>query len=118
MSTKEKTPAGLNAAGCQLWRSVVDDYELGAHEALVLLEACRVSDRLDRLAIEAAGAPVTIVNVKGDVVTNPVLIEARMQAITLSRLIASLRLPSGEEEGRPQRRGAARAPYGVRRVAG
>ena len=42
--------------------------------------------------------------------------EARQQSITLSRLLASLRLPSGEEEGgvRPQRRGGARAPYAMR----
>jgi hypothetical protein len=112
----EPIPLGLSGAGERLWLSIADAYELDVHEQVLLLEACRCTDRLDRLAEEAAAGTVTVTNFKGDQVAHPAMVEARQQAITLSRLIASLRLPSGEEEEqrRPQRRGAARGSYGVR----
>lgn len=62
---------------------------------------------------------MTTHNVKGDRVAHPAQVEARQQSLTLARLLASLRLPFGEAEGeasRPQRRGAVRGSYGVRRV--
>jgi hypothetical protein len=111
-----KTPAGLAGAGARLWRSIVDEYALDCHEELLLLQACRTCDRLDRLDVEASDNPVTVVNMKGDRVSHPALVESRQQSLTLARLLASLRLPSGEEEDRPQRRGAARGSYGIRGV--
>jgi hypothetical protein len=109
-------PTGLQTSGKRLWRSVSGEYELEIYEQLLLLQACRCADRLDLLAIEASTNPVTVVNMKGDRVSHPALVESRQQSLTLSRLIASLRLPSGEEEGRPQRRGASRGSYGIRGV--
>ena len=115
-----KTPPGLNAAGRRLWRDALADYEFDTHEELLLLQACRCADRLDRLAVEAEGNPVTVVNAKGDQVPHPALTESRQQSITLARLLAALRLPAGEDGGvlsRPQRRGGARGVYGVRAVS-
>lgn len=109
-----KAPSGLATAGQRLWSSVLEDYHLDVHEELLLLEACRCADRLDRLAKDAERAPLTVTNHRGDEVAQPLLVEARQQQITLSRLLASLRLPSGEEGTRPQRRGAARGSYGIR----
>lgn len=118
-------PHGLAVSGESLWRSVADDFELDVHEKLLLIEACRCADRLDRLAAEAADGTVTVTNFKGDQVAHPAMVEARQQAIVLSRLLASLRMPSGEEPAdapggtlgrRPQRRGAARGTYRPRRV--
>src|SRR3954466_1627199 len=103
-------PKGLATAGRKLWRSVVDAYDLDQHEELLLLAACRCADHLDRLAAEAATNGVTTTNARGDEIAHPAIVESRQQSITLSRLLASLRLPSGEEESRPQRRGASRAP--------
>jgi len=104
-------PAGLAEAGAKLWRSVAEGFELDVHEELLLTQACRTADILDRLDVEARANPVTVINVKGDRVAHPALTESRQQSIVLSRLIASLRMPSGEAEDRPQRRGASRAPY-------
>jgi len=106
-------PAGLAATGRRLWESVMADYELDCHEELLLLEACRCTDRLDALAESTAGAVVTT-NVRGEAVAHPAVVEARAQQLTLARLLASLRLPTDDVAGRPQRRGAARAPYGIR----
>jgi hypothetical protein len=122
MSTKSRAPNGLKASGKALWAAVVGPYELEMHEELLLKEACRVADRLDRLHAEADAAPVTVINSKGDRTAHPALTEARQQEIVLARLLAALRLPQGDESeasgglGRPQRRGAPRGVYGVRGV--
>jgi hypothetical protein len=113
-------PAGLSVSGLRLWESVARDYELDVHEELLLLQACRTADRLDRLEVEAADGPVTVANHRGDSVAHPAMIESRQQSITLARLLAALRLPAGEDGGelaRPQRRGGARGAYGVRAVS-
>lgn len=110
-------PSGLSTAGRALWRSVVADYDLDEHERLLLREACRTADRLDRLEKEATRAEVTARNRFGEIVIHPAQVEARQQSLALARLLASLRLPSGTEEARPQRRGAARGSYGIRGVA-
>ena len=113
----DSVPDDLADAGARLWTSVLAEYDLDVHEELLLHQAARCADHLDRLADEAAGKPVTVVNVKGDQVTHPAIVESRQQSITLSRLLASLRLPSGDESDRPQRRGASRGVYGVRGVS-
>jgi hypothetical protein len=109
-------PKGIGKAGRALWRAVTGEYDLGEHERLMLVEACRIADRLDRLHAEAESSEVTVTNHRGDLAPHPALVEARLQAIALTRLVASLRLPAGDEDepGRPQRRGAARGAYGLR----
>lgn len=116
MSKAESTPPGLASSGRRLWRSVVADYELDCHEELLLLEACRCVDRLDALAGQVTGSVLTT-NGRGEPVAHPAVVEARQQSLTLARLLASLRLPSGEVAGRPQRRGAARGAYEIRSVS-
>jgi len=114
-----RAPAGLAATGRRLWRSVLDEYDLDTHEELLLREACRCADRLDALAEIAGASTAVVTNGKGDQAPHPAIVESRQQAIVLSRLLASMRLPSGEADGalaRPQRRGAARGSYGVRGV--
>lgn len=112
-------PDDLGQSGRRLWDATLGDFALDVHEELLLLQACRTADRLDLLAKEAAGSPVTVVNMKGDQVAHPALVESRQQSLALARLLASLRMPSGEVGGemqRPQRRGAARGAYGVRGI--
>ncbi|MUL39707.1 hypothetical protein FZ103_00680 [Streptomonospora sp. PA3] len=112
-------PNGAGASGRKLWCSIVEDYDLDAHEELLLVQAVRCVDRLDEMAAALAEAPLTATNRHGDEVPHPLLVESRQQSITLTRLLASMRLPSGEDDGarRPQRRGAARGAYGFRDVA-
>lgn len=115
-----KAPQGLSTSGKRLWKSILVEYDLETHEELLLKEACRAADRLDKLAIEANSSPTTVINSKGDQIAHPALSEARQQALVLSRLLASLRLPTGEEASstaRPQRRGASRGAYGLRNIA-
>lgn len=98
--------AGLAGA---LWRSVLADYDLDEHEMALLREAVRTVDQLDQLhdAVDQV-----VINGPQGPKAHPALVEARQQRIALARILAALRLPSGDEsEGRPQRRGAPRGVY-------
>lgn len=105
---KTKAPTGLRAAGRALWRAVTDEYDLAAHEVLLLREACRTADVLDELARVVAdeGAMDT------DGRAHPAAVEGRQQRLVLARLLASLRVPDPETGVREQRRGAVRGVYG------
>ena len=114
-----KPPKWMAAAGRQLWDSVLVAYELEAHEELLLREACRTADELDRLAELVERDGLLDESSQGRR-AHPALTEARAMRITLARLLAALRLPAGDEEAgdvrRPQRRGP-RGVYGPRGVA-
>lgn len=115
--TDDSVPDGLDVSGVRLWESVAGNFDLDVHEQLLLLQACRTADLLDRLSDAASRGQLTVRNAKQEEVTNPVITEHRQQSLVLARLLASLRMPSGEEDQRPQRRGAARGSYGVRAVS-
>ena len=120
-NTTQQPPAGLGTEGLALWSAVTADYELDQHELALLAAACRTADRLQDLADALTDAPLTVENKRGDLIVQPLLVEQRQQSLVLARLVASLRLPSGETEDgeliRPQRRGAARGSYGIRGIA-
>lgn len=103
-----------------MWRSVVELYDLAEHELAILRVACRTSDRLEDIANVLAGEKLVTVNAKGDQIPHPLLVEQRMQGQALTRLLASLRMPEeapeDQELTRPQRRGSARAAYGIRGI--
>ena len=84
----EYAPRELQIAGRRLWRAVSDEYELAEHERILLLEACRTADLLDRLAATAAGIESP----------SAVLVECRQQRAVLVKLLAALGLPSGVAE--------------------
>lgn len=107
-----KSPAGLKSGGRRLWRTVTDDYDLGEHEQVILLEACRTVDALQALEDIIVAEGVTNVSPQG-VRAHPALVEARQQRVTLAKLVASLRIPLDDDQvsGRlPQQRVGVRAP--------
>lgn len=107
-------PADLRDAGRLLWESILGAWDIDTWERLQLHQACRVADRLDALAeAERSAGTSMVTNTKGELVPHPALVESRQQAIVLTRLLASMRLPVGDEDDvtRPQRRGGARGTY-------
>ncbi|HUZ56442.1 MAG TPA: hypothetical protein VMU94_28450 [Streptosporangiaceae bacterium] len=108
-----RPPAGMGTPGRALWRSVLRDFDLGAREQLVLLQACHVADVCGRLqeVIDADGP--MLVTADGAPRTHPACRELRQQRITLARLIVCLRVPLGAEDGRTQYRGM-RGAYPLR----
>jgi hypothetical protein len=116
--SKPKAPTGLRSPGRRLWDSVLDDYEFEEHETALLVEAVHTVDLLDLLDARVRDEGPIVASPQG-AKANPAAVEARQQRIALARLLAALRLPSGEEDdeqvtARPQRRSGARGVYGIR----
>jgi hypothetical protein len=114
MTSTNTTPrapasAALGAPGRTLWREITSSIDFDPQELAVLVEACRVKDRLDILdgVIRADG--VTVASPQG-LKAHPALTESRQQQLTLARLLAALRIPDDEDK-RPQRRGGGRGVY-------
>jgi hypothetical protein len=109
----QEPPEGLEESGRRLWTSITAEYELDVHEQLILTQAARCSDLLDRLAEDLQKAPRAITNARGDLISHPSLNEHRQQSLAMARLLAALRLPQGDEDDmiRPQRRGGVRGVY-------
>jgi hypothetical protein len=87
----------LDAAGRRLWREVLAGYVLAPHEVALLVELCRVADRLDRLAVALSVEPLTVPGSMGQPKIHPLYAEARAQAATLAHLAKAMRIPIVEE---------------------
>ncbi len=114
-------PRGSRAGGRRLWHSVVDGFDLDEHELALLTEACRTVDQLDALDTRVRRDGVIVTTSQGER-AHPALVESRQLRIVLARLLAGLRLPSGEagdeqSTARPQRRSGYRGVYGITGVA-
>lgn len=101
-----------------MWRAVLKDYELEEHELALFVEAVRTLDLLDKLDAIVRDEGMMLESPQG-VKAHPAAVEARQQRIALARLLAALRLPSGDEasqqaNARPQRRVGMRGVYGIR----
>lgn len=98
---------GLGARGRRLWASLADSVD-GTKGLVLLEEACRTADRLDKLAALLLGdADVwcsLVADVMGDGSTYELritgaLVEARQQANVLRQLVAALPLKeSGDDD--------------------
>lgn len=111
-------PSGLGSRGRRLWREVTDDHELDASQRVMLEEACRCADRLDRLDDLLRGDIDTWMHLQADegsggqvLRIDSALSEARQQQTVLKQLLAALRLPDEASGKRPQQRGGARGAY-------
>ena len=96
-SATRATPVGLGARGRKLWRELTAD-EPGPAERLLIEEACRIADRLDKLDAQLRGDAEAwlrfVVDDTGAEVTITIdraLAEARQQAVALKALLAELR---------------------------
>lgn len=103
-------PAGLKASGKALWDGVAAVRDIRPEYVSLLLNACRIADRLDDLS--AGDLPLTVENARGDEVANPVFTEHRQQLTTLRAVLASLgvdKLPEVEVEEESFEEAMARA---------
>lgn len=116
-----RAPSGLGASGRALWREINRDYGLAAHEAAVLVQCCRVVDRLDQIEAELSGVPLTVEGSTGQPKAHPLLQEQRAQMRVLESLSRALSIPLPcEEVGRrrsPTAREAALQRWGRGGVA-
>jgi hypothetical protein len=56
----KRAPSGLGKSGQALWKAVNEQYSLAPHESAILVQCCRVTDRLDAIEAELTGAPLTV----------------------------------------------------------
>lgn len=109
MSSRPRSPNGLEAAGRKLWTSVVEDFELADHELAQLEEACRIRDTINALRDVVAVEGYSITSPQG-VRVHPAVSEIRNQQLALARVLATLKVP-GIDDDLPRSRGV-RGFYG------
>lgn len=91
MTDRDETPDGLGEAGKDLWVSVNTGRRLDGPSKILLLNACRIADRLDALDSEIGGRLISY-NQRGDEVINPLISEHRQQYATLAGILARMGL--------------------------
>ena len=88
---------GLGPAGVRLWRKASADCQSDPLRSVLLLEACRIVDRLERLDRQLRGEDWLRFRAKTEdgaeviVYVDRVLAEAREQATALKGIVAELR---------------------------
>ena len=117
-----QAPKGLATRGRRLWREITEAHELDPMQTVMLEEACRCADRLDKLEEKLSGREDAWAHLLarmdfGDEDTRVIelridgaLSEARQQQNVFKQLLAALRLPDAAGV-RPQQRGGARGAY-------
>lgn len=87
-----RSPAGLQAEGKRLWKSVITEFDLESepHKRQILGQACRVADVIAELDEAAEQAPLTVKGSMGQQVISPFIAEARAQRSLLAQLLARL----------------------------
>jgi hypothetical protein len=105
MSGRPKAPAGLGAAGRDLWRSVLDEVPAGllldSHEAELLEHAARTADHVAALEKAIRKDGVTVQAPDGRLIVSPALVEARQQRLLLQRLLGGIAV-AVDEEAQPE----------------
>lgn len=114
--SKPKRPSGLKSKGVRLWDGVVGSgrYELRADELLVLEDACREADLIDRIEKELESASLTERGSQGQPVASPLVQEIRQHRATFRQLVAQLKLPDEDNRAEESRSTAARAAANAR----
>jgi hypothetical protein len=98
-SDLQEQTGGLGPAGRNLWSLMTGGKLLGPMQMVMLLEACRIVDRLDKLDAQLRGVDrewLTLESADPEgstlvVVVDRALSEARQQAATLKGLLAEIR---------------------------
>ena len=94
-------PPGLAARGRRFWRSTLADHELEPAELEVLLEVCRLADRLDELDAAIKRDGVTTLGSTGQLRAHPAIGEHRGCALALGRLLSQLALEDEQGKSMP-----------------
>lgn len=96
-----RAPRTLGGRGKSLWKSIVTDYELPAHDLETLERACQLADLADALKAEVDAGSIMVNTPAHGMVVNRALTEFRATTAQVQKLLASLDLP-GEEDDQPR----------------
>lgn len=92
-SPRPSVPRGLAKRGRRFWRTVVSAYQLRPDELILLENACKSIDLIDKLEAEMVGLPLTVKGSMGQEREHPLLSETRQQRAGLRQTLAQLKLP-------------------------
>lgn len=81
---------GLGEAGQALWDEVTKGRELSVAHKTLLLNACRIADRLDEIDKEIPRSGLTVENHQGTETINPLIPEQRQQLAQLSAILTRM----------------------------
>lgn len=99
-------PKGLQLAGRRLWKDIAGKYELRPDEVRTLEAACKTADMIEQLEDAMKGQEPMIPGSRGQMIAHPLLAEIRMQRITFTGLLRTLKLPDDGAGSRNQQRDA------------
>lgn len=94
-----RPPKGLQGRGARLWRSLHEVLEFSPAESVIVLEACRVVNRIDALDEAIAENGTMVSGSAGQLVVNPAIGEQRQQQAGLARLLTQLQLDVAADGG-------------------
>lgn len=89
-------PDGLGDRSRDLWRQIVNVYDLRPDELRILDDACREAQLIDRLERQLEDAPLMVKGSMGQWVASPLVSEVRQHRSTLAGLLKRLDLPDDD----------------------
>lgn len=110
-------PDGLGERALRLWAGVTTAYDLRVDDVIVLEDACREIDLIDRLEDDMPTSGFTVKGGYGSTLINPVIPELRQHRALLAKLLGQLKLPDdpgtgATEDASTAARRAANARWG------
>lgn len=91
--TDVTAPDGFGPEATWLWAETTAAYELAPHELMVLEQACRTRDDIDRLERALDVEDLLIEGSKQQLVANPLISELRQHRQSFRTLVKALALP-------------------------
>ncbi|RTL03903.1 MAG: hypothetical protein EKK62_17355 [Acidimicrobiia bacterium] len=104
-----ESPTDLGEKAARFWSDTVATYELSASELLILEDACREVDVVDKLEAEMRTNDLLVEGSMGQPVANPLLGELRQHRALMARLLKQLDLSADDEEPAKSRSTSARS---------
>jgi hypothetical protein len=97
VAARQRTPAGLEAAGRRLWRQLTAEFVLNPREIDLLERACRQADDVARCEAVVLRDGVEATGSTGQAVVSPYLLEARQGRLAVARLLGQIGLPDEDD---------------------
>src|SRR5688500_14184011 len=93
----KQAPAGLGPKAKKVWKEITEGYDLRADEAIMLENACREIDTIERMEKEISELPsLTVRGSMGQPVISELVKDIRQHRNTLKAMFASLNLPDDD----------------------
>lgn len=114
MTESHPRPEKLDGRGGRFWDSVTSTYRLRADELIILEDAAREINLIDKLEAEIEDASMIVTGGYEQEVANPLITEIRQHRGMVARLVNQLKLPDAPADNKPSASDAARKAANAR----